>query len=256
MGSSHYEYKNQTGKSVFKIIDEDLVYVERDQTYSKNTTVIDVFPNNWFIGLISESYELLSIRSGDNTISFDRSMGILIPPFKISEWKIKPGHLLWAGFFFQKPMPEVSFTETVLFDWNGVIPSSRIELEMLIHQIQVRHQIAEAKTSSWIAEKTKSVIDNSFTEEIKVEDIASLIRVDRSIVTRSFKKTYGINPVEYRHLLRVFEGIRLMNQQRSKITVAAFEAGFLSLNRFEHHFKKKFSVAPIDFNFNKKTGQF
>lgn len=244
-----FHIKNK--ETSFYQLDKDLIFTNRFDFYSQEKTIIETFANNWFVGFITESPLALKIRSENSLLELKNNMGILIPPFSILEWHIGPGKLDWKGIFSKTPLVNPSPKAPLIFSDFHKIPTTQSELGDLLKKIKPLAEIKISKNNSWLAEKTKEFIDKHFKEDLKVEDIANHLKVHRSFMTRSFKKAYGLSPIEYRHKLRIFEGLKLMNQENLEVTQAAVDSGFSCIQRFEEHFKEQFGVTPSQFHFSR-----
>lgn len=235
----------------FYQLDKNLIFTDRYDFYSQEKKVIETFSNNWFVGFITEAPTFLRIRSGNKQIELKKNIGILIPPFSLLEWQIGPGPFNWKGIFSKTPLLRTPLKSPLLFSDFNEIPQTQKELSSLLENLKTFTEIQISKNNSWLAEKTKDFIDNHFKEDIKVEDIARYLKVHRSFMTRSFKKAYGLSPIEYRHKIRIFEGLKLMNQENLEITQAAVDSGFSCIQRFEEHFKQQLGATPSQFHFSR-----
>jgi AraC-like DNA-binding protein len=237
--------------SEFKKLDMDLVFIERKEFYEKEVSIIETFAGNWFVGFIGDSFSQLRLRSGNSYLDIATPTGILVPPYKLIEWKIGKGLLHWFGFFSKNKLPFPENETVSIFSWNQIIPQNYQEFIQQLSTAKINSQIIESKDGAWISERVKNIIDENYTDDITMDKIAEKLKSNRAYLTRCFTKSYGLSPTDYRIKLRIFEGLKLINQADNKITEAAFASGFSSMNRFEHHFKKIIGVPPSKYVFSK-----
>lgn len=247
IGEVHFNKKT----SNFFALDPEHIFIERTEFYEKSSSVIESFANNWFIGFIAYNYDKIKLRSGKSFIDLKEPSFIILPPFSLIEWKLQPGEFQWYGFFFKTTNFSMPSLNPTLHAWDQKIPKNKDELYSYLNRIKSGTSINANRDNSALSEKVKHLIDQNFQEELKIELIADKLKVHRSFMSRCFKKSFGLTPVEYRHKLRVFEALKIMNQTHQDITYAAVESGFSSIQRFEDHFHKIFGITPKEFHFNR-----
>lgn len=238
-------------KTRFFQVDTDLVFVHRIETYPAACVVHETYANNWFVGFLTSSGTSLEIRSGRTIRELTAPRAFVVPPHSLLEWHLGRGQTEWSGFFSKYPFSKRPFRLPTIFSFDGVLPTTALELADLIDHMEAGEEIEMSRDNSWFSCRIKEFIDAHYRDDMKVEDIAKKLNSHRSFVARSFKKSYGISPVEYRHKLRVFEGLKKMNQENQEVTTAAIESGFSSIQRFEEHFKDLFGLTPSQFNFSR-----
>lgn len=235
-------------KTRFFQVEAELVFAHRIETYSRDCVIHETFANNWFIGFLTPPGAPLRVRSGQKSIELSPPKAILVPPYSLLEWHLGRGQTEWSGFFSKYPFSKRPFRLPTIYSFDGVLPKTALELADLIDRLDGGEEIGASRDNSWFSSRIKEFIDMHYREDMKVEDIAKKLNSHRSFVARSFKKSYGISPVEYRHKLRVFEGLKKMNQEHQEVTTAAVESGFSSIQRFEEHFKDLLGMTPSQFN--------
>lgn len=83
-------------------------------------------------------------------------------------------------------------------------------------------------------------------ENIKINEIASFIGIDRSYLSGIFKNTLNISPQEYLLQLRIDKAAGLLKNTNEKIIVIANEIGYNDPQTFTKMFKKIKGVSPSD----------
>lgn len=237
--------------SQFFSLDSEHIFIERTESYDQATSIIESFANNWFIGFIGNEYHKIKLRSGKAFIDIIGPCFIILPPFSLVEWELQPGEFKWYGFFFRKMDLNIQLPCPVLHPWDQRIPKNKGEIYQYLKLYKLGTPITTNRDNSALSEKVKTLIDQNFQEELKIDTLAERLRVHRSFLSRCFKKSFGLTPVEYRHKLRVFEALKVMNQANQDITYAAVESGFSSIQRFEDHFNNIFGITPKEFHFSR-----
>ena len=64
---------------------------------------------------------------------------------------------------------------------------------------------------------------------------------------RSFRKYFGVAPIEYINARRLNYAANLLLHSDMKVVDIAFASGFQSLSRFYHAFREEFDVSPLDY---------
>lgn len=90
-------------------------------------------------------------------------------------------------------------------------------------------------------------INNHYTEELYISDIAKRFYFTPTYLSRLFKTKCGCTIVEYINNLRMSYAEKLLLTTQKSITEIAYESGFSTPNYFIRLFKKKHCVSPNEF---------
>lgn len=93
------------------------------------------------------------------------------------------------------------------------------------------------------ARRSKSIIDESYCCPVTLAWVAARARLSPSVLSRSFKRTYGMPPVEYRHRLRVMDAMFRLAAGGEILTVLQ-DVGFGDASRFYSHFRSLLCAPP------------
>lgn len=91
-----------------------------------------------------------------------------------------------------------------------------------------------------------ALIDENYTEPLSLKDLADLVGMTRTRFARTFRALRGVSLRDYVRTLRLEHAQQLLLSQRS-VTEVALEAGFYDLPHFDKAFRKRFGVAPKEF---------
>jgi AraC-like DNA-binding protein len=93
------------------------------------------------------------------------------------------------------------------------------------------------------ARRAKNVLDESYDRPLTLTRIAALAGLSPSVLSRSFRRAYGMPPVEYRHRLRVMDAMfRLASG--GKILSVLEDVGFGDVSRFYSRFRTLLCAPP------------
>ena len=87
-------------------------------------------------------------------------------------------------------------------------------------------------------------IDEHYSEEITLFDLASLLNVNESYLCRMFKKSVNTSVVQYLNFVRVCKAEKMLLSTDKGISEIAFESGFSSVSYFNRIFKKHKFITP------------
>lgn len=93
-----------------------------------------------------------------------------------------------------------------------------------------------------------SFIEERYREPISLETLAAVAHASPRTLTRYFRETVGMAPIEYLIRHRAMRAAALMREQpQLRITDVAFRTGFTDSNYFARKFRQIMSVSPSEF---------
>ncbi len=92
--------------------------------------------------------------------------------------------------------------------------------------------------------QTKVYLAENYTEHVTLGDAAKMVNLSAHYFCKAFKRSTGLNFVDYLTRLRIEKAKDLLARSNSKISDAAFEVGFESLSQFNRSFKKVAGLTP------------
>lgn len=95
-----------------------------------------------------------------------------------------------------------------------------------------------------------SYLNQNYTENINIPEIAEMFYFTPTYLSRLFKKKCGCTIVEYINNLRMSHAEKLLLTTQKSITEIAYESGFSTPNYFIRLFKKTHFVSPNEFRKN------
>jgi AraC-like DNA-binding protein len=169
------------------------------------------------------------------------------------EWRANSGEINWQGITsFKVAPPEQLLGKVIIFPWNMETPKDAESIFRLILDSDRKIEVESQRVPSAIALKTKRYIEKSFSEVVLIQTVAEKLNLSWAVMTREFKKSYGISPVEYRHKLRVFMAVKSLSTGFD-VTSAMAESGFTSASQFFAQFKKHVGTQPNSYHYNERA---
>lgn len=252
--ANNYSLSVEDYQKNIKCLEKDLLYFSREDKSPKPSAKIDTFAGHWLLGFSPEPEIDITVRNGENYISIQKSKAIFIPQYCIVEWNIKNSTpFKWDAFISPIEAPREFIRNPIVFPYDSTKrPQTINEIFKLIENHLNKSdyiEIEQQKIISTLALRVKEVIDTNFREDISLEELTKKMNVSRMSFSSSFKKSYGLSPVAYRHRLRIFEGLRLINKGYS-VTDAVMSSGFSDHAQFISHFKKTLGTTPVHYSPN------
>ena len=240
--------RTDTYSTKYYKLEDALFYFLREHHNSKPINDIDAFSNFWCLALVNikENHAAISRKGKLNFHS--GSLCIFCPPFSLVNWHINPGEIKWHGFISDRILPDTLPKTPILFPWNKTIPKSYNEIINIIKSTIHYTEIDKIEEPSGIAFKTKKFIDNHFTEDLSISDISNALKISHPVMTRLFKKSFSLSPLEYRNKLRIFEAQKLFLITPCKIDKTRRATGFKDQTSFYRNFKQNTLVSPKVFS--------
>ncbi len=90
-------------------------------------------------------------------------------------------------------------------------------------------------------------IDLHYMENLYLDDIAAVLNTTPKYFSNYFKKTFGINYVEYLNKVRLTHAKELLRDSNLSIAEIGEKTGYLNASTFTTTFKKFYGIAPSEF---------
>lgn len=98
-----------------------------------------------------------------------------------------------------------------------------------------------------IVEATIKYIQNNYTANIKLAEVAKMLSVSEEHLSRTFKKEITFGFSEYVNLIRLQKAENMLKNEPSRaITEVAYACGFNDSNYFSYKFKKAYGITPSE----------
>ncbi len=105
--------------------------------------------------------------------------------------------------------------------------------------------------------KVKQYINDHYSEQLRLDDLASMVGMSPSAFSRFFKMRTGKSLSDYLLDIRLGYAARMLVDSTKNISEICYESGFNNLSNFNRIFKSKRNITPRDFRaLYKKTKVF
>jgi AraC-like DNA-binding protein len=179
---------------------------------------------------------------------------------------------LQTGQIFTQAPSKTKFQKVArqLAEWNSDIPSEELEqayfktrviaksqyesvLRLLAifaqHLSSVSNQLAvqEASAEPPAMTKARHYIAEHGREEISLAEVAKAVNMSAFYFCKVFRKSTGLTFTDYVARTRVETVKKLLLNPHTRISEAAYEAGFQSLSQFNRVFRRIAGESPTDY---------
>lgn len=141
-----------------------------------------------------------------------------------------------------------------LFDLVERPVGRRVLVPLLVREIHFRLLLARhggmlrhlAQSDSHASRITTALarIRSTFTEALRVEELAALAAMSPSSFYEHFKSVTGTSPLQYQKDLRLLEARRRMLAGERSVSTVAFGVGYESSAQFSREYSRKFGIPP------------
>lgn len=231
------------------IIDRQF-FINQSEIVRKKEKSIDCFGSNWcIIFLESTNDQKILVRSGRIFFEILPHMMVFIPPFSLFETHVPPGTRLNFTTIFSSLSLEKKYPTPLVTTKKSSfkLPKSRTEVLKLLEEFHDGQELVQQSKVSAVAEWLKKAIEQHYCEKTTISEIAKNLKISREVLSRSFKESYHMTPIEYRHSLRLFKALSLMNTSVSLGEVSR-QVGYLDSGQFITQFKRKFNTTPKEYS--------
>lgn len=246
MESAGSHIQSATSDTRYSLATDGTIRFARVQKVLKSQEIFDAFPKVWGLAYANLPAGKASLRGEGRWISAQGRFALLTPPFHICHWKFhETFELPWSALVFRCDYPAQLPKVPTLIDMGGVPePQNLSDVLKLIEDAKNSVSVQKCEDRNPYAIKLKRAIDSSYRDEISLALYARELAIHPEVLTRYFKTTFGMTPVDYRTQLRLFESIWDLVAQSPKVTDVAGAHGFSSLRNFYTLFKKYTSLRP------------
>lgn len=111
------------------------------------------------------------------------------------------------------------------------------------HAVQPAHEYPQQVYIDYAVD----FIEQNFQKNIKIGDLSSYIGIDRSYLTKLFRKNLNISPQEYLLEVRMNKASALLRSTNNPVNQVADMVGYTDALAFSKSFKSKFGVSPTTY---------
>ena len=182
-------------------------------------------------------------QHGEARIAAPRRFALFLPPFSIVQASLERCDVTSVAVAF-RPLASDELTPVAgLWLLEGPAPVSRAEVIERIRIAGTPTNVGRDRTPPQLAANAKAVIDREYGGSLEVTRIAARLHVSPAVLSRAFRRAYGIPPVRYRHHVRVMDALMRFAEGAAPVQVFQ-DVGFDDLSRFYKIFRKVTCAPP------------
>jgi AraC-like DNA-binding protein len=114
------------------------------------------------------------------------------------------------------------------------------------HLIQTAKVNTSFTTSNYI-EQAMTYINHNYIYDIKITDVANSIGIDRTYLYKLFMSSKKVSPQQYLIEYRLQTACIHLKETKLTVTEIAYSCGFKDTPSFNKHFKKHYSITPLQY---------
>lgn len=131
---------------------------------------------------------------------------------------------------------------------NDLINSELIKLFFFMDRDSSRNVSMQIQSKTYATiQPSLDYINNNFTEQITLEDIAKASGYSQFYFQKKFVEIMGVSPLKYLTNVRIAYAKRLLIDPQKSLVDVAYECGFPSQSYFCYLFKKNTDLTPTEY---------
>lgn len=131
------------------------------------------------------------------------------------------------------------------YGWKGY-------LYLIFHELEQPERPEEDWKWEYV-ERAKKYISENFSYDLKIQDVAAYVGVDRTYLYRLFQKYQAQSPQDYLLGTRFQEARNMLRYTQMPVTLIACSCGFKDSATFCRYFKKRYGKSPRDYRREKQV---
>jgi AraC-like DNA-binding protein len=206
-------------------------------------------------GIIHEEYSnpknpLKTIFCGISNMAIDQLPELCIIPLDLEPVIRKNEYSHQIEIYFSHIFEESSLkADGFEIICQGLLTSS---IALIYRVVKMQNIKSETTESNTLANRIKEFIDKNYKKNIKLEDIADELYINKYYLSHVFKEHMQISPINYLINRRIGEAKNLLVSTELKIGEIARIMGYDNTNYFTLLFKKMTGETPKQFKENHK----
>ena len=231
----------------YYILNSQLGILFRKQNMRPGQAHTDCIPNFWLYCFKRFNGEISFLRNGKIQTLWG-PQALFIPPFSIVNWHFNVEQINWYAYEGTSPLTLGLPQEPIYFSAEENIFYNQNEIFDYVNANNNQWKLfgAQNKTSA-VAIKTKNYIDLHFSKDFKISELAQVLNYSIDVMTRQFKKMYGITPSTYLRDLKFYQAALKITESNDSLRGIANNVGIENYENFSKVFRKIFKTSPKNF---------
>jgi len=184
-------------------------------------------------------------HGGERVTPPGRRFAVFMPPWSIVRASPRGSCVASTdALASSEPLFDKAPARPLAWRWRGGdLPSTVRGIARVVHGADAFVDVSLEVEPSAIARRVKGAIDETYCRPITLARLAAEAGLSSSVVSRAFKRAYGMPPVEYRHRLRVMDAMFRLAAGGEILTVVQ-DVGFGDASRLYSHFRSLLCQPP------------
>lgn len=182
-------------------------------------------------------------QHGEARIVAPRRFALFLPPFAIVQASLHRCDVTSVAVAFRPLASDELPRAAALWLLDGPAPTSRTDVLERLRTAGTPTDVGRASNPAPLAANAKAVIDREYGAPLEIGRIAARLHVSPAVLSRAFRRAYGMPPVRYRHHVRVMGALMQFAEGAAPVQVFQ-EVGFDDLSRFYKIFRKLTCAPP------------
>jgi AraC-like DNA-binding protein len=182
-------------------------------------------------------------QHGEAGVRAPRRFALFLPPFGIVQASLERCDVTSAAIAFRPLASDELPEHAILWAGDRAAPGSRIDALEGIRTAAVPTHVGRDRGPAPLALAAKTIIDREYGAPLEINRIAGRLHVSAAVLSRTFRHTYGMPPVRYRHHVRVMDALMRFAEGAAPAQVFQ-DVGFDDLSRFYKIFRKVTCAPP------------
>ena len=129
---------------------------------------------------------------------------------------------------------------------NGylIANSAAQTISLLVYDLIQKNKTVSNSKDNFIVQKLQNFINEHYTENISINDLADLVNASESYITHVFKKMLNYSPMQYVMRRRIGKAQSLLIYTNLSLTEISARVGYDDSNYFSRIFKKVIGIPP------------
>ncbi len=121
------------------------------------------------------------------------------------------------------------------------------DLYSIFGSLSLNHYSQENHSNNLLIKQSLRFIQNNYSIDIKVQDIADYVQVDRTYLYRLFMEEFQLSPKQYIMQYRIKRAAELLSNTSLTVMEVAYNCGFRDPSAFCKYFRNQLGFTPKEF---------
>jgi len=225
-------------------VDGGILRIEQSTRVARHEVGMDVSGPACVYAQVHVGRGSVAYYHGSARIAAPRSFAVFLPPYTLVQASLDACTVKSVGLAFLPPAGRgLPRTPVLLHVGTLAAPRSREEVFQRLSAAAGWVDIGRSREPAHVAGRAKAIIDAGYPSPLAIGGIARRLGVAPAVLSRAFRRTFGMPPVRYRHQVRIMDA--LMRLAAGAVPIDVFQdVGFDDLSRFYKVFRSVACAPP------------